>query len=193
MRAQFDPHYSMQSVARATADLDLEIKDWIAHDISGTTNTTESHAAIGNVEILGLSKLLSFRLIARNLYGEVYDDEVSNTESQTHFAGRLIRPMMRLNRVLQLFRRLQDLYQLHSQVILTGVLNPRTLSAAYNTLPTKTKRQLEEYKIRWAQIIEDVLSAAHTKSIHCPALEIHQAVNEQKGIMTDEEVSLKQA
>lgn len=94
---------------------------------------------------------------------------------------------------MQLFRKLQDLYQLHSQVILTGVLNPRTLSAAYNILPTKTKRQFEEYKTRWAQIIEGVLSAAEAKSIHCPTFEIHKAVDEHKGIMTDEEVSLKQA
>jgi hypothetical protein len=90
---------------------------------------------------------------------------------------------------VQLFRQLQDLYQLHSQVIMTGVLNSRTLSTGYNMLPTKTRRQLDEYKTRWAQIIEGVLSAAETKSIRCPAFEIHKAVDEQKGVMTDEEVS----
>ncbi|KAK3332995.1 cytochrome P450 CYP5293A1 [Cercophora scortea] len=148
MRSHFDPEFSHQKALQAEPIFHKHIQEWLASLATTKTRTTNTFV----LDALTICRDVSFRLLAIMSYGEVMDEET--------------------------FLRLNDLTNLHRQIMGTLVFNTRVMSKLYNILPTKQMRQLVTFNHLWKQFNLALIHRARKEGLDCPVERIYAGVEQ---------------
>ncbi|KAI9849203.1 MAG: hypothetical protein M1838_000223 [Thelocarpon superellum] len=159
MRALFNPEFSHLAAKNMIPLFTQEFSKWAAELSQDGTVVSKGEEKFV-IDAAGACRILPFRLIARTCYGNMLTDET--------------------------FDKLLSFNEVHEQIMCQAVFGRWTTSKYYGMLPTKAKRQMDQFQKGWEAFNLDIVVEARKSGTSCPAEKIYDGVDPKGDISKQE-------
>ncbi|PYI09959.1 cytochrome P450 [Aspergillus sclerotiicarbonarius CBS 121057] len=158
IRKYFDPEFAHGISMQALEKFSCQIHVWA--DALQTTpagfktspENDENHGFI--VDLTKSMKFLPFKLVALQMYGEAFTEE--------------------------LYDELLDINNLHVQILHDVIGNKKLASKLGNWLPSAAKNRMDLYLNRWRSFNLDIIQRARDNNLSCPVERIYRGVDHNR-------------
>ncbi|KAH8744652.1 cytochrome P450 monooxygenase [Hyaloscypha finlandica] len=151
IRKYFDPEFTPAICIKTIPRYSAKISEWVdALPIQASRVSSTDGSFMLNVKIP--CRFLPFQLVALQLYGDVFSDE--------------------------LYSKLLEINVLHEVILHDVILNKRLVSKVWNLFPTAAKKRMDLYTKQWESMNLDIIQYARENEVFCPAERIYKGVDQ---------------